>query len=112
MSPIIEVNVNQNKAFKAYFKAIPPIPDGLEIHFSLFPNPTSSELILQHDNKTLAKGCVFEIYDLNGRKIFVGDINAFELQTKINVSYLSPSLYFLRIKQKETSLEVIRFVKN
>jgi hypothetical protein len=112
LNPVIESNIDQNKEFKAYFKVIPPKPDGPEIHFTLFPNPTSNELIIQHDNKTLANGCSFEIYDLNGRKITFGELNSAGLQTKIDVRSFRSSIYFVRIKQKDTSLDVIRFVKN
>ncbi len=112
LNPVIESNIDENKEFKAYFKVIPPKPDGPEIHFTLFPNPTSNELIIQHDNKTLANGCSFEIYDLNGRKIIFGELNSAGLQTKIDVRSFRSSIYFVRIKQKDTSLDVIRFVKN
>jgi hypothetical protein len=111
LNPVIEENMSENKLFKAYFKAIPPKPDGPEIHFVLFPNPTSSELIIQHDNKTLAKGCFYEIYDLNGRKIAGGEINNNVVQTKVDVKWLRSSIYIVRIKQDEAILETIRFVK-
>jgi hypothetical protein len=112
LNPVIDVNITQNKDFKAHFKVIPPKPDGDEIHFSIFPNPTSFELILQHDNKTLAKDCSYEIYDLHGRKICGGAILNTSLQTNIDVSNLRSTMYFLIIKRNEDLIETIRFVKN
>ncbi len=65
-----------NTLFTAVFRKIPEPPDGPEIHFTLYPNPASEQFTLEHDNKTLAAGCRYEIYDLNGRKIQVGEINS------------------------------------
>jgi hypothetical protein len=100
-----------NTTFTAVFKKIPEPLDGPDIHFNLYPNPASSALILQHDNKTLAKECMYEIFDLNGRIISQGDLNTNTLQTPIDISSLRSSMYLIRIKKAESTLEMLRFIK-
>jgi len=108
----LNCNVSTNyTTFTAVFKKIPEPPDGPDIHFSLYPNPASSALILQHDNKTLAKDCVYEIFDLNGRIITQGDLNTNTLQTPIDISSLRASMYLIRIKKAVSTVETLRFVK-
>ncbi len=112
LNPIFEGNVSENTTFKAYFTELPPPVDGPEIHFSLSPNPASNQLILSHDNKTQAEGCVFEIYDLNGRIIYQDAIDFTTTTTAIDISKLRASLYFVKIKKSNATLDVIRFIKN
>lgn len=112
LNPVFEGNVSENTTFKAYFTELPPPVDGPEIHFSLSPNPASNQLILSHDNKTQAEGCVFEIYDLNGRIIYQDAIDFTTTTTAIDISKLRASLYFVKIKKSNATLDVIRFIKN
>jgi hypothetical protein len=78
----------------------------------LYPNPASEQFTLEHDNKTLASGCSYEIYDLNGRKIQVGEINSIGLKTEIQISQLRSAMYLIRISQGNTTLQTFRFVKD
>jgi hypothetical protein len=100
-----------NTTFTAVFRKIPEPPDGPEIHFTLYPNPASEQFTLEHDNKTLASGCSYEIYDLNGRKIQFGEINSIGLKTEIQISQLRSAMYLIRISQGNTTLQTFRFVK-
>lgn len=112
LNPVFEGNIDvAQQNFKAIFKAIPPPPDGPEIHFTLFPNPSAGDLFLQHDNKTLATGCTYEIFDLNGRLIQSGSIDNTSLSTPINVTNLRATIYFLSIRNTESVIETIRFIK-
>ena len=101
-----------NTTFTAVFRKIPEPPDGPEIHFTLYPNPASEQFTLEHDNKTLASGCTYEIYDLNGRKIQYGAINSAGLTTQIGISQLRSAMYIIRIRQENTTLQTFRFIKN
>ncbi|MFM7666732.1 MAG: CotH kinase family protein [Bacteroidota bacterium] len=100
-----------NTLFTAVFTKIPEPPDGPDIHFTLYPNPASEQFIIEHDNKTLAAGCRYEIYDLNGRKIQVGEINSNALTTQIGISQLRSTMYLIRISQGNSTLQTFRFVK-
>ncbi len=96
--------------FTAVFRALPP-PDGTEINFSLYPNPGSEEIMLFHDNKTLAKDCYYTIYDLNGRDLLSGKLNNDSLETQIQIQGLDAACYFIQISKKQEILEVIKFLK-
>lgn len=113
LNPVFEGNVSTtNTLFKAIFKAIPPPPDGPTITFNLYPNPTSNGTIsLVHDNKTLADGCWYEIYDLNGRVLKKAWVNSTVLETPIDLSGIRSSIYFLKILRNGELLTTIRFMK-
>ena len=109
LNPVFEGNVSTtNTPFKAYFKVI---PDGLNIQFSLFPNPTSGEIQIQHTNGTIAKECDFEIIDLSGRILNRGSFNSETLITNVDISSFRNSIYFFRITRNKVPIEIIRFVK-
>jgi hypothetical protein len=109
LNSVFEGNVSTTDTkFKAYFKVI---PDGLNIHFSLFPNPTSGEIQIQHNNGTVAKECDFEIFDLSGRIIFSSNFSKESLITNIDVSSFRNSIYFFKITRNKEPIEIIRFVK-
>jgi hypothetical protein len=112
LNPLFEGNVSENTSFIAYFSEIPPPVDGPDIHFSLYPNPASNQLVLSHDNKTLAEGCLFEIYDLNGRILYQAPLDFTSTTMSIDISKLRASLYFVKIKKNNATLDVIRFVKS
>jgi hypothetical protein len=112
LNPLFEGNVSENTPFIAYFSEIPPPVDGPDIHFSLYPNPASNQLVLSHDNKTLAEGCLFEIYDLNGRVLYQAPLDFTSTTMSIDISKLRASLYFVKIKKNNATLDVIRFVKS
>lgn len=113
LNPVFEGNVSStNTLFKAIFKAIPPPPDGPTISFNLYPNPASDGTItLVHDNKTLADGCWYEMFDLNGRLLKNGGVNNLALETTIDLSGVRSSIYFLKIIRDGEMLTTIRFVK-
>jgi hypothetical protein len=109
LNPIFEGNISQtNTLFKAHFEKI---PDGPNIQFSLFPNPASSEIQIQHDNPTIAKECSFEIFDLSGRILNQGSFNPESLTTNITINQFRSSMYFVKIFRNEEPIEIIRFVK-
>jgi hypothetical protein len=112
LNPFFEGNISENTPFKAYFSEIPPPVDGPDIHFSLYPNPASHQLVLSHDNKTLAAGCVFEIYDLNGRILHQAPLDFTSTTMSVDISKLRASLYIVKIKKNNATLDVIRFVKS
>lgn len=109
LNPVFEGNISTtNTSFKAIFKEI---PDGPNINFILFPNPTSGELQIQHDNETIAKECSFEIFDLSGRNLFIGNFTNDSLNTSVNFNAFRSSMYFVRILKNKELIETIRFVK-
>jgi len=68
----------------------------------LYPNPVSDMLTIKNVSAT-----DLQVYDLLGRNIDVADaINYSESELRLDVSSLSPGIYFLRNKHK-----LIRFIK-
>jgi hypothetical protein len=110
LNPVFEGNVSaSNTSFKAIFKKI---PDGPDIHFSLYPSPTSSQLQIKHDNETVAKQCSFEIFDLDGRILKNGVLSPTDFTTIIDVSNFKASMYLVKILKFGEMIDVIKFVKN
>lgn len=75
----------------------------LENNFSVYPNPTTSELTIYTYN--LLVNSYFEIHDLNNRLIKSGDI--MQNETKIDVSSFSKGVYII----KHDINKRLRFVK-
>lgn len=112
LSDSLEVYVTQtNQTFTAVFKVAPLPPDGPNIHFSIAPNPSNGTFVLTHDNKSLAEGCSFEIYDLNGRKVQSGLVNNSEVDTSISLTESRASIYFLRVVKKNEVLGNFKVIK-
>ncbi|WP_010178017.1 T9SS type A sorting domain-containing protein [Aquimarina agarilytica] len=73
---------------------------------NIYPNPFTDVLTIDVPKKKLT----YQIFDLKGQRFEEGVLN--EEQTKVNLENLAPGVYFIALKQKETSLEkVIKIVK-
>ncbi len=73
--------------------------------FSVYPNPANNIL---HINQ-VSNDAVIEILDLTGRVVMVK--SNIEQQESIDISTMSPGVYFARITQKNQS-SVIKFIKH
>jgi hypothetical protein len=72
--------------------------------YSIFPNPVSSEMIIESD-KTL-NNSRFELMDLNGKVLMSATCNTPTNRLSIDVKTLSPALYLLRITSQEQTSTV------
>ncbi len=70
--------------------------EGKEKHFSVFPNPFVSRFSVEW-NFSENLSLTFEIYNLDGRRIFSKKQNATDKYLEIFLSNLKPSIYILRI---------------
>jgi len=96
----LETNVSiTNTSFTAIFEKLPPPPDGPEIHFNMYPNPSNGNFVIAHDNKTLASNCSYLIYDLSGRIIKEGTLSSSSLETIIDISFARSALYVIQIRK-------------
>ena len=108
----LSTNITANFAFfTAVFKLIPPPPDGPNIHFTVAPNPSNGTFVLSHDNKTLAGGCTYEIFDLSGRIIAKGTVNNTALETPISIPEMRSAIYILRVQKNEEVLSTFKVLK-
>ena len=73
---------------------------------NIYPNPFIDVLSIDVPEKKLT----YQIFDLKGQGFDEGVLN--EEQTKVNLENLASGVYFVALKQKETSLEkVVKIVK-
>jgi hypothetical protein len=81
----------------------------ISLTISAFPNPTTDYLtlsIVNFDNKNLS----FHLYDITGKMIQESKINVSE--TKITVTDLPPSTYFLKVTDNQKEVKTFKIVKN
>ena len=105
------VNVTQQtQTFTAVFKAAPPAPDGPDIHFSVQPNPSNGLFSIISDNKTIAKTCEFEVYDLQGRRILKGQVSESN-ETNLDLTAQQAGIYWISIYKGEERLENLKILK-
>lgn len=113
LSNKIDTNVSiTNTTFTAVFKEIPIPPDGPDISFNVYPNPSNGNFIISHDNKTQAENCSYSIYDLNGRIVKKGDISNDSFETNVDFSYVSSSIYILQIIKENQKLYHTKLIKS
>ncbi|MDC1202398.1 T9SS type A sorting domain-containing protein [Salibacteraceae bacterium] len=86
-------------------------PQGLsninsKIDLVIYPNPTRSLISVKCD---LPSEFIYEIYDLNGRKITYG---SFITKTDINLETLSSGVYLLKVySQENLSQNIFQIIK-
>ncbi len=113
LNPIFEGNIDSlTSNFTAVFKEIPVPVDGPDINFTLYPNPANDAITLAHDNKTIATGCIYRIFDLNGRIVASGKVENEVTTTTISLNKISASCYFINISKENEILDNILFIKN
>jgi hypothetical protein len=69
-------------------------------HFSVFPNPFVSNFTIEW-NFSENLNLLFEIYSLDGKRMFSKQQNASDSQLFIQLSNLKPSTYILRISDPQ-----------
>ena len=74
--------------------------------FTLYPNPTSSELNIKSENFNLNGSIQFEITDITGKVVNNGIIN----NKKLDVENLNSGVYFLGLNVNGNK-KVIKFIR-
>ena len=76
--------------------------------YSVYPNPTNNILILKIENfRTATK--FYQLYDITG-KLFDGK-KLTDIETPIEMGYLIPSIYFLKIFQDNKEIQTFKIIK-
>ncbi|MBC7696419.1 MAG: DUF4465 domain-containing protein [Burkholderiales bacterium] len=82
-----------------------------DLNISLFPNPASQNIILNYESKS-SKQIMMTIYDITGKELqtnqFTSSIGT--NQQKISVETLEAGIYFLEMKDQQSSKK-IKFIK-
>jgi hypothetical protein len=82
----------------------------LNISLTIFPNPTTENLILQANNYSNEK-LLYQLLDIQGKQLSTGQIIA--QQTQINTASLSNATYFINvINQENQKLQSFKIIKN
>lgn len=74
-----------------------PEPEGVESHFSIYPNPAQDEIRIEL-TEGIKAGSMIEIYDVTGKLVKQILISSDNHETKASVSELDNGLYFCKMK--------------
>lgn len=83
--------------------------NGQLIEVLVFPNPSVDQLTLTLEG-ILINEVTYELYDLQGRRIANQPVNSDK--TDIDVSYLPPATYFLKVLQGQQTITHFKILKN
>jgi hypothetical protein len=88
-----------------------PLPDNTPrwLHPQIYPNPTSNELTIDVACDSRWIGKTFTIYDINGRILRQVTLSS-SIQV-IDVSHLTPGIYFLAARKEDGSYIKQKFIK-
>ena len=98
----------QNTNKSNILKNKPNKPLKTELEFSISPNPVSDKLTVNIKQGHKIEYVQYEIIDIFGKKIQKGKIN---INSKIDVSNLSPSVYIIRLISSN-NYSTLKFIKN
>lgn len=101
-----EMFANDSTPCGGKFSTGKPIIPNLKSEISLYPNPTSENIIISLPSEN--KNAIYQIYDLMGRKIDEGKIVA--QKQNISLHGFRSGIYLLRIKNNE-KIYLKKFVK-
>jgi len=77
--------------------------------YSVYPNPTNNFLTLKIENFEAAN-LFYQLYDISGRLLDSKKLS--DNETKIEVEYLTPSIYFLQIFNGNKEIQTFKIIKN
>jgi len=88
-----------------------PEAEGINLSFSVYPNPASDFLTLSIDASTTLniRSLCFELYDLNGKLLKSKNIRADK--TEISTSDLTAATYFLHITDNKKLIKSFKILK-
>jgi Secretion system C-terminal sorting domain len=90
---------------------IPTTPEDENIHilYKVYPNPTSSSLVLYID-KTDFKDLSYALYNFSGTLILKSRI--VQAETIINMQGYAPSEYLLHVTEGDQKIRIFKIIKN
>jgi hypothetical protein len=82
---------------------------GINLQWGIYPNPVSHFLYLTIEASDFT-GCLYQLYDNNGKVIRQQKVHG--STTEIDMSGLTPAVYFLKIKAENRELKTIKIIKH
>jgi hypothetical protein len=111
LSDSLNVNVTQStQTFTAVFKVVPLPPDGPDIHFSVQPNPSNGLFTIISNNKTIAKTCKFEVFDMQGRLLHKGLVSE-NNETTLDLTAQRAGIYWISIYKGDERIDNLKILK-
>lgn len=81
---------------------------GINLSVLVYPNPTTENLTLNIVDFDIAK-LMYELYDMNGKLLQSKKIT--EKQTKIEMSNLMPTTYFIKVAKENKEVKTFKVIK-
>ena len=83
------------------------------IEFKLYPVPVKDQFFVEYDfsKVTGTKDLTFDIYDLQGRKLFSRKLTSFQGREAIETTYLAPGMYIGTISQSGQIVTSVKWLK-
>ncbi len=85
------------------------IEEAIQLSMSVYPNPTTSHLILKVDDLN-AGNLAYKLFDMSGKLLEFEKILDFE--TTINMKGLRPAMYFIKVEEGNKEIKNFKIVKN
>ena len=103
-----------NTTFDAYFDVYDLGIDEKEIAtsmFSLYPNPAVNSVTIFNKSEKSNEDLYYEIIDLTGRTLLKGNLSGNSKETTIDLMHLPKSIYIVRLKNENSNLGELKFVR-
>lgn len=108
----LSLNVTTTETlFKAVFTKIPEPPDGPNINFTIYPNPSNGNFLISHDNKTMASNCQYVVYNLEGKMIKIDSLSENSFETMVDLTSAKSALYFIELVKEGEVLFHAKLIK-
>jgi hypothetical protein len=79
--------------------------------FSLYPNPAVNSVTIFNKSEKSNEGLYYEIIDLTGRTLLKGNLSGNSKETTIDLMQLPKSIYIVRLKNENSNLGELKFVR-
>jgi ABC-type oligopeptide transport system substrate-binding subunit len=100
-----------HQGFQVNLSSSVPITTGIEDEYELkiFPNPTSQHLFIEINEK--GKTYTYQLIDISGKKT-LDEQPITSPSTELDLSSLSPAIYFLRLRDSQGKSKTLSILKN
>jgi len=79
--------------------------------FQIYPSPAKNYITIANQSNNFTSKYFYQIIDLNGRILKEGSLNSSSMESSIQISDLSPGMFYLIIKNYSKSRDYFKFIK-
>jgi hypothetical protein len=84
--------------------------EGISLHCQVYPNPSTSYLMLNVESSELFDDLNYQLYDVTGKLLKSDSVNG--NTTRIGMEDYVPAIYMLRVVSKNQLLQTFKIIKN